>query len=64
MPSPLQLTDEDLLDDLLKVVKTVALRELRGERPEVPDDVEGEAIRAASLTMMLLVMRKRGKIKL
>ena len=53
-------SDEDLLDALLAVVRSETLRKLRGaEMVVAKGDVEGDAIYAAVLTMMLLVRRHR-----
>jgi hypothetical protein len=53
-------TDEELLDAVLAVVRAETLRQLHGLQPSVAvGALEGDAIRAASLTMLLLVRRKR-----
>lgn len=64
IPTPeegVPLGDVERLDALLQVVRSEALRWLRGEMPEaiLLDDAEGTAIRAASLSLLLLVRRSR-----
>lgn len=55
------LSDDQILDALLAVVRSETMRRLRGLEPIVATgDTEGDAIRAATLTMLLLVRRHRG----
>ena len=52
-------SDAQILDEVLREVRSVALSELAGKLPMVSADAEGDAIRACSLTLMLLVRRRK-----